>query len=155
MRFLILLAALGVVAIKASPIDDLRKQLTKIENDLQTEIQKNNKKIEQLEDIVKDNHHNGLRERVEKLEKQVRKLKSRVTSLEEANAATLSVMPYLTKAVGELTITLNQQEFTRLVSLIPLQSISPNITVNGATYTVELSNILNALTAKMLNILAS
>jgi len=155
MRYLFLLAVISIPALKASPIDDLRKQINKIDNDLQAEVNKTKelqKKIDQLEG---DNqHNNGLRKEVEKLQKQVKKLKTRVTRLEEASAVVLSVLPYMTKAVQELTVTLNQQEFTRLTSLIPLHSISPNITVNGATYTVELSNILNALMVKIVSILA-
>lgn len=159
MRYLILLVtAASIATIKSSPIDDLRKQITNLTTDLQALTNTNKdlqKKLQQLEDQLKESNHNdGLSKRVEKLEKQVHKLKSRLNNLEAASEAELSVLPYLTRTVSGITVTLTQQEFTRLVSLIPLQSISPNITVNGATYTVELSNILNALTVKMLNILS-
>lgn len=159
MRYLLLLIAASISVIKASPIDDLRRQINKLENDLQAEIHGNNdlrKKVEKLEDkLDKESHqNNGLRKDVEKLQKQVRKLKIRVTDLETASTLVLEVMPYLSKAVEGETITLNQREFTHLVSLIPLQSISPNIIFDGASYTVEISNILSSLMVKIVEIFA-
>jgi len=159
MRYLILLLATASIAtIKTTPLDDLRRRIDKLEADLQTEIHSNNnlqKKAEKLDDQLdkETQKNNGLRKEVEKLQKQVRKLKVRVRKLETASGIVLEVMPDFIKAVADSTITLSQTEFSHLVSLIPLQIITPNMELTGATYTIEISNILWALITKISSIL--
>jgi hypothetical protein len=159
MRYLaLLLAVTSIATIKTSPIDDLRKRVDKLETDLQAEVSKNNdlrKRVDKLEDKLQDEVHkqNELRVLVAKLKKKSHKLKARIVKLEHASHIVLEVMPDFIKTVEGTTITLSQPEFSHLVSLIPLQSITPNIELNGATYTIEISNILWALTAKITSIL--
>lgn len=156
MRYLILLAtATAISSLQAAPIDTKVNQLIA---DFQAEVTKNDSLRKEVAALA--THVQDLQQKVAQQEQQeaksknkIKKLKTEVNQLETAAHLIAAIMPELIQVADGATITLSQRAFTRLVSLIPLQSISPNIELNGATYTIDLRTLLTALMQQINSVL--